>query len=389
MRARVFAAQRFDGGPLEIEIPHPETPGVAYALFDHAQLMFSTLFGGNGGGNLFGVGTPIDGDGARVVLDTVRDSHPPTKRCDFEQIVVAAPEVAGSIGNDTERRLCVWLPPSYASGTRRYPVLYLLPGFGGDHATRLRGELGVHHVAAALAATEGRDTILVGIDSSTKLGSSYFEDSPTHGNWEAFALRVVAEIDKRYRTLPTPPSRGLLGKSTGGFNAISLAIRHSDVFGVVAASAPDALVFDRWLLDGASVDARWLKLTHIEHVAGGAGQMSSYAADWTPEASVARGFSFPYDPETGAIDQARLERWLDHSPDRLLRRHPEAKRLALFINVGRDDEFALHDPAAAFSALLTEANIPHTFMVSEGGHFETAPPLVPTAAAFALRTLAR
>jgi hypothetical protein len=46
-------------------------------------------------------------------------------------VTVDAPEVAGSIANETARKACVVLPASYASArARRYPVIYDFPGWG-------------------------------------------------------------------------------------------------------------------------------------------------------------------------------------------------------------------------------------------------------------------
>jgi hypothetical protein len=392
-RSVALADQRIGDAPITVELPHPEVDAVPFALFDHSEKFFTTLFGGNGGGNLIGLGKSIVGVEGAVTLDEARPDRPPQeKRCAFEEIILDAPEIAGSIGNDTKRKLCVWLPPSYANDTtRRYPVLYLLPGFGGDHATRLRGRHGVHHVASAMAESDESEAILVGIDSRTKIGSSYFVDSPTHGAWDSYMKRVVVEIDRRYRTKVRARSRGLLGKSTGGFNAVSLALRHADTFSVVAASAPDGLLLDQWLLgpDGR-VSPAWLNLTRIENAVRGAGQMASYAADWSFDAEAPRGFRWPYDLETGVVDATLFARWMKQSPSKLLDTHAvDARKLSgrIYINVGRNDEFGLFAPAKSFSEMLTKRGLEHTFLISEGGHFSSEPPLVPGAARFALRTL--
>ena len=54
-----------------------------------------------------------------------------------EQIVVHGKSLEGNLeGDSPDRDATVYLPPSYAaSPTRRYPVLYLLHGYGGRQDT--------------------------------------------------------------------------------------------------------------------------------------------------------------------------------------------------------------------------------------------------------------
>src|SRR5688500_12225603 len=62
------------------------------------------------------------------------------------------------------RRLRVYLPPDYATGTRRYPVLYMFDGQNlFDDATSYAGEWGVDESMDALAREEGFAAIVVGI----------------------------------------------------------------------------------------------------------------------------------------------------------------------------------------------------------------------------------
>jgi len=51
---------------------------------------------------------------------------------------------------------------------------------------------------------------------------------------------VVPAIDARFRTLATRAARGIGGKSSGGFGALVLAMRHPTLFSAVACHSGDA-----------------------------------------------------------------------------------------------------------------------------------------------------
>ena len=104
--------------------------------------------------------------------------------------------------------------------------------------------------------------------------------------------------------------------------------------------------------------------------------MVSYAADWSPEPTSPRGFTWPADLKSGKLVPSVWAKWLAQSPVELLKRPTIAAgaRASLnpnriYITVSRDDEFGLHAPAARFSDALRKMGIEHTFVATAGGHF--------------------
>jgi len=75
--------------------------------------------------------------------------------------------------------------------------------------------------------------IVVMPNGNNALGGSFYTNSATTGNWDDFiANELVAYIDKKYRTLPRPESRGLAGHSMGGYGTFAVGMRHAgDVYG--------------------------------------------------------------------------------------------------------------------------------------------------------------
>jgi S-formylglutathione hydrolase len=150
-----------------------------------------------------------------------------------ERIKVHGAALEGNLEKDSpDREVFVYLPPSYGtSPTQRFPVVYLLHGYG------LTGErwMSFTNVAAAadknIAAGTTREMILVNPDAYTVYAGSMYSASPTTGDWEAFiADDLVSYVDTHYRTIPDRLSRGLGGHSMGGYGAFRIGMKRPDVF---------------------------------------------------------------------------------------------------------------------------------------------------------------
>jgi Putative esterase len=134
----------------------------------------------------------------------------------------------------------IYLPPGYQTSSGRFPVIYFLPNpfednyrFDFDH----RDAKGLLDQAIAAGVIER--FILVAVDMNTPLGTSWYVDSPTTGNWEDFVIKeLVPYIDANFKTLPNRDSRGIAGIFIGGYGAIRFGMRHPDVFGSVYAMHP-------------------------------------------------------------------------------------------------------------------------------------------------------
>jgi pimeloyl-ACP methyl ester carboxylesterase len=144
------------------------------------------------------------------------------------------------IGISPVRKMAIYLPPGYGASSSRYPVIYFFPNpfedsyrFDFDH----KDAQGLFDRAIADGVIGG--FILVAVDMNTPLGSSWYVNSPSTGNWEDFIIQeLVPYIDANFRTIPNRDSRGIAGVFIGGYGAIRLAMRHPDVFGSVYAMHP-------------------------------------------------------------------------------------------------------------------------------------------------------
>jgi enterochelin esterase-like enzyme len=136
---------------------------------------------------------------------------------------------------DRDLAYLVWQPPGYgADPDRRYPVLYLLHGIGGDNREWLG--YGVDTAATCLLAAGRIQPFLIVLPQGDEAYWLNHADGPRWG--DAVADDLVAHVDGTYRTIPDRASRAVGGLSMGGHGALQLAFNHPDVFGVAGAHSP-------------------------------------------------------------------------------------------------------------------------------------------------------
>lgn len=143
------------------------------------------------------------------------------------------------IGIDPVRKMMVYLPTGYGTSAKLYPVIYFLPtpfdSYRAPFDKRNAQSLFDHAIAAGVID----QFILVCVDMTTPLGSSWYVNSPVTGNWEDFMIQeLVPYIDANFKTLPNRNSRGIAGDFMGGYGAIRFGMKYPDVFGSVYALHP-------------------------------------------------------------------------------------------------------------------------------------------------------
>lgn len=136
-----------------------------------------------------------------------------------------------SVSMQKNVRCIVIKPDHYHFTGDRYPVLYLLHGWSGNYA----GWLG-----DAPQLRQHADTYQMLIVCPDGGYDSWYLDSPVDSTvrYEThIASEVVHYIDYYYYTRREPGGRAITGLSMGGHGALSLAIRHPDVFGAAGSMA--------------------------------------------------------------------------------------------------------------------------------------------------------
>ena len=145
------------------------------------------------------------------------------------------------VGTDPVRKMLVYLPAGYEeSSSQRYPVIYFLPNpFEDSYRFDFDHKDAQALFDRAIAAGVIQKFILVAVDMNTPLGTSWYVNSSTTGNWDDFMVQeLVPYIDANFKTLPNRDSRGIAGIFIGGYGAIRFGMRHPDIFGSVYAMHP-------------------------------------------------------------------------------------------------------------------------------------------------------
>jgi S-formylglutathione hydrolase FrmB len=308
-----------------------------------------------------GLAAPLAAQG-RIVEDSVR-----------------SPALEGNLlGDGSVRRLRVYLPPSYdADPTRRYPVLYLLHGFGGSPDSWSNGSYSGFDLARAMDSLAAGGTIheflVVMPDGRNVLGGSVFANSAATGNWETYLVRDVARhVDATYRTLRRGRSRGIAGHSMGAAAALRLAMRYPAGFAAVYAQSPNALLPCQGLGPGAKDSLLGLsRRSQFDSLGGSSRLCLGYAAAWSPDSARAPFFAdLPFSRQGGEVvaDSTVLERWrawmlLDMAPryrDGLVRLR------GIAFDVGGSDPYA--PGVEQLDSLFTRLRVRHQFERYDGDH---------------------
>lgn len=324
----------------------------------------------------------------QAVTPTAAPGAPAAAAGKLVEIKVPAPSLKGNLlGDPTEQSAAVYLPPSYdASPTKRYPTLYLLHGFLGNNRAWTHGYQGMSLQSSMdemIKAGRIREMIVVAPNGWNAYRGAFYTNSSVTGNWEDYMFRdLVQNIDANYRTLAKPESRGIAGHSMGGYGAVTLAMKHPDVFSAVYALSPCCLGMEG---DFTSDNPAWLKTIRLTSK----DQLKSQPQaldDFYQIAFVAVSAAFSPNPEHTPfyvdfpykeVEGGRLEknesvfaRWrtkmplymIDENKDNLL------KLRGIVIDYGQNEEFShIRITSQLFSKALAEKNIPHVFEMYEGG----------------------
>ena len=141
-----------------------------------------------------------------------------------------------------DRRVIVWLPPSYERDRkRRYPVLYMHDGqqvFDPQTSTWKQGWEVDEWCAKLIGQKELKEIIVVAVYSTE---DRFVEYNPSLGGpqYTRFMIEELKPfIDKEYRTLPGPESTAVAGASMGGTISFFLAWTRPDIYFGAACLSP-------------------------------------------------------------------------------------------------------------------------------------------------------
>jgi len=232
-------------------------------------------------------------------------------------------------------RYCVYLPASYSvpdAKTKKYPVLYLLHGLGGNEQsialegewTRLQDLRAQNKVGEFLVvAPDGRDTFYI----NSRDGKTPYSDF--------FIREFVPYVERTYRVRTERAARGITGFSMGGYGALRMAFAYPELFG------------------SASAHSGALMRAAPQGVTAGASSGNLAAV------LLASVFGNPIERKF----------WDLNSPFVLARKNAAALiKMKIYFDCGTEDSYGFYRGANELHETLDSLKIPHEFHLYPGGH---------------------
>jgi hypothetical protein len=306
---------------------------------------------------------PAEGGAIELVLDRIIPPRKFEEKDNVKLVDIESKLLTRFHGKPMRLRAGVVLPKSFSERPeRKYPAIYEIPGFGGDHL----GAFG----AAARNATDvaGVEMLYVVLDPSCRLGHHVFADSANNGPYgRALIDELIPHIERTYRGVGRPAARFVTGHSSGGWSSLWLQVAYPDFFGGVWSTAPDPVDFrDFQLVDvyqpgvnlfcdekggqrplarrGGKVVLHYKPFSDMEHVMGRGGQLHSFEAVFSPRGQDGKPRQL-WDRATGSIDPDTAQAWKKYDIRLLLETNWAALgpklRGKLHVYMGAEDTFYL------------------------------------------------
>lgn len=233
-----------------------------------------------------------------------------------------------------EMKYSIYFPADYETSNRRYPVLYLLHGYGDDETGWT--QFGEAHLICdrSIQSGEAAPMIIVMPDAGVTWYINNYDGKVKYEDY--FIKELIPHIDQTYRTRPTKQYRAVAGLSMGGYGTLIMSTKHPDLF---SSAAP--------LSAGVFIDE--------EIVSGDEELWKNVLGDLY-----------------GKKDLTGKNRLTDHYQKNSILKIIETgnsddlKKVRYYIDCG-DEDFLIKGNMALHSALI-DKKVPHEFRVRDGVH---------------------
>jgi enterochelin esterase-like enzyme len=305
----------------------------------------------------------------------VRTNTPPpvagAKPVAVERIKVHGRSLEGSLeGDDADREVIVFLPPSYGKEkSRRYPVVYALHGYSIG-ASQWSQEIHVPQTIEGAFALGSQEMIVVLPDSKTVYNGSMYSNSVTTGDFENFIARDLVEyVDSHYRTIPKRSARGLAGHSMGGYGASRIGMKHAEVFGSLYIMSPCCMSARGAGRANPSAEAALAEAktpADAAKIPGLATQLA-VAAAWSPNPKNPPLY-FDMPVKDGQVQQDVLAKWAANAPLAFVDQYIGDLKSYRAIAMDVGDQDGLKMDTGKLHDVLESNGIVNTFEIYAGTH---------------------
>jgi pimeloyl-ACP methyl ester carboxylesterase len=338
---------------------------------------------GKGVGNLFSRVVEVQLSGQVDKLPIALDQRIEEKRFPdvkwIKEVAIKSDLLTKFHHREVIERAAVVLPAAYFEQTdRRFPVIYVVPWFGGSYREALQV-----FAAQPPRADEGEeDFIRVMLDGQCEWGHHVYADSATNGpRGEALIREMSPEIDRQFRTVAKSGGRFVAGHSSGGWSSLWLQVTYPDTFGGVWSTSPDPVDFRdyqridlyadppqnmyrdsqnqrRPIARRGETPVLWYDtFTKMDDVLGRGGQLRSFEAAFSPLGADGLPRRL-WDRSSGRIDPEVAKAWQPYDIRLKLERNWSALepqlRGKLHIRTGSLDTFYLEGAVARLAETLKQ-----------------------------------
>lgn len=267
-------------------------------------------------------------------------------------------------GENTTRRVTIYLPPKYDETNERYPVLYYLHGFTmTDSLTQAEVEI----LDLAINSGKIRPIIFVVSNQNTNYEGSFYTNSILNGKYADFTVKALVEfIDKKFRTIANRNSRGICGHSMGGYGAIKLAMMFPEIYSSVYALSPGFLALVKEFGPNSDSYKQLALIKNREELkkAYFPKTIVAVARAWSPNLTNPPFYCdipFKYKGDSLIVENEVLAKWNNNLPFIMIDNYVEnlKKLKAIKLDWGRNDGSRFPIQCMMFSQKLENLGIEH------------------------------
>jgi len=147
-----------------------------------------------------------------------------------------------SPGLDMERRITIYTPPGYENSRRKYPVLYLLHGAGGDEEAWIELGRATQILDNLIAGGKAKPMIVVmpngnviqdaapgeGIQGFVQ--PAFMLPGTMDGTFELTFVDIMKFVESTYRVKANKANRAVTGLSMGGYHSMHISRYYANTF---------------------------------------------------------------------------------------------------------------------------------------------------------------
>jgi hypothetical protein len=325
------------------------------------------------------------------------------------------------------RLITVYMPAiAFQDSTLRFPVVYYLPGLGGDNMSFTIGNQQI--MDTLIAQKQAIPMIIVHVDPSLVNGidtdgkrryeGTWYVNSELNGGFADFMVRdLIPFVDAHYPTLANAGFRAVMGQSMGGFGSVYHGILHPELYSAFAQASgtPFFLIATDTVIAAPDQPApgkemfvlNSLVIPEIPESGENEGQITpdngpltfsifSYSGAFSPNVNFppyfvdlpfevdaqnrpifVEGPYFIHDPATGErIDTGKsliprpevIERWKSFDPYFLLEDHIETLKTQFIYHDGGDQELINVVGARMIAEKMAFNGVESEYILYEGNH---------------------